>query len=131
MNLVIILPCIYYATAKYGSIGAANAMTLVLLAFLPIYYGIAARAIGLDWRDVLKIFSRPALSTLTMYLVVDFLFRGAPSSGTNLVLAIITGAALYVALAIVLWTIVGKPRNCGEAFLLDQLRSRLRRAKTA
>ncbi len=74
MNLVAVVPCIYYATVRFGSIGAADAMTLVLLVFLPLYYGIAARAIGLGFRDVLGIFARPVVSTLSMYAVVDFFF---------------------------------------------------------
>jgi PST family polysaccharide transporter len=125
--VVIVLPSTYFATVHYGAIGTANAMMLSLLFMLPVYYAVATRAIGLVWRDVFGIFARPVLSTALMYLAVEFVFGHAAPTVVQLLLAISFGGATYLFSAVVLWTLAGKPDNCGESFVLEQVKSRLRR----
>jgi O-antigen/teichoic acid export membrane protein len=126
-NLAIMLPAVYFATASYGVSGAANAMTLALTAFLPVYYTVAARRVGLGWKDVFGVFARPVVATAAMYWAVDSLFGASFATALNLSLAVLLGAVSYVSLVLLLWLMAGRPARSGESFLIEQLLQRLGR----
>jgi len=128
-NLAIILPSAYFMTLRYGPVGTANAITVAMMSFLPIYYTVAARLIGLSFRDVLGIFWRPAISTIVMYFAVDLFFGDATATAMKLISAVAAGACTYAVMMILLWTIAGRPKNCGEAYLLEQIRQRVSRTR--
>lgn len=126
-NLAVMLPAVYFATASYGVPGAAIAMTLALTAFLPVYYAVAARRVGLGWQDVLGVFGRPVVATAAMYWVVDTVFGALFATALNLILAVLLGAAIYVSLMLLLWLMAGRPAGSGESYLIEQVLHRFGR----
>ena len=69
-NAVILIPTLIFLTSSSGPEGAAWALLIVALCFLPITYGIAAKCLGLSASDIRKVFLRPAVATVLMYFAV-------------------------------------------------------------
>lgn len=125
-NAVILIPTLIVLTSRSGPEGAAWALLLVALCFLPFTYGIAAQCLGLGIRDMTQVFFRPAAATGLMYLAVwQLLEQFAPTDdtlmiGLHLGVAVMVGVCTYVISVLGLWLMAGRPDGA-ESFAIEWL----------
>ena len=127
-NAAVLIPVLITLTSMAGPEGAAWALVVVTAGFLPFTYGIAARCLGLNLRDIRRIFLRPAVATGLMYGAVKVLLeqletadRAFPIVVAHLGLAVASGVGVYVAGALGLWVAAGRPDGA-ERFAIEWVR---------
>jgi len=126
-NAVVLIPTLILLTSSSGPEGAAWALVIVALCFLPFTYGIAAKCLGLSVGDIKQVFLRPAAATGLMYLAVWYLLEQFEAIDNTFVIAAHLGVAValgvcsYVAGVLALWWMAGRPEGA-ESFAIDWLR---------
>lgn len=118
-NAVILIPTTILLSIRDGLAGTAFALLLVSLTFLPVYYGVAARQLGLSIRDISKIFARPTIATLIMYFIVSTYVGTIPPSLINMLLAALAGAVIFSLSMGFLWYASSRPEDSAEAYVIS------------
>ena len=122
VNACILLPLVAYMASTEGAIGAAKAVMLTALLFLPVYFILATVLLKLSARDLVTILMRPAAAALLMYMVVRQCLTITSIDALNLLLAASIGAITYLCTLGLLWVVMPKRSASGEAFILDRLK---------
>lgn len=116
-----------------GLVGAGWAFLIAALVTLPVQQWILKRTLDLPPIYWVRRIWRPVAAATAMYFSVTALQAALPASVTNLArllecaLVATAGAICYVAVALALWFIAGRPAG-PEQFILDRL-GRLRRRR--
>jgi len=99
----------YYAFGFAGMVyGVVTSLYLVLVADL----WIAVRIVGCRLRDLGAAVARPFVSALVMVLAVAQYLHFVPTvSIVNMLMAVTTGALVYCAALLLMWSMAGKPRG--------------------
>lgn len=128
-NAVVLIPTLIFLTYRYGVYGAAVAVLIVSLVFVPVYFIVGSRYIRITVRDIATIFFRPGISAACMYASVTALPRITAYDSANLALLAVIGALVYAACELALWSIFGRPVDSAEAYAFDAGKSLLSRSE--
>lgn len=123
-NAVTVIPFAVYFGMDRGALGVAQAVLLVAVIFLPIYFAVAIRFMHLVFNDILTILLRPTIAAVVMYWVVLHSLDITTVAIANLFLAIATGALVYPAVIFATWKIMPESPISAESFLLERYRQR-------
>lgn len=93
-HVAVLLPLVMELTSRWGAEGAALALLITALFFLPINYGIAARLLGLTIGDIGRIYFRPVIATAVMYVTVSQLLDQLGATEELLIAAIHLSVAI-------------------------------------
>ncbi len=108
-------------TNKFGAIGAAWAYIITALVVNPIQYAFVFRMIKLKVSRFLGVLARPFASTTVMYGAVYALMQWMDTTGLaqgiQLLIAVAAGGLIYLAMALALWLLAGKPEGAEQDFL--------------
>lgn len=119
VNAVILVPTTILLTIRSGVNGTAFALLIASAIFLPVYYGVASRHLGLNLRDIGSIFVRPVTGTLLMYFVVSTYFGDISPSVVNMLLAASAGVLVFVLSVTLLWFASSRPANSAETYIFN------------
>ncbi len=106
------------------SVASARGITAVVVAMLLL--GFVTRNTQVTWISMLQSLWRPVLGVLAMVLVLPTLPLNEVSVLAALIIKVACGAALYVAVVLVLWILAGRsegPERLIVATLLSRVRS--------
>jgi len=128
LYVVILIPSLIYAVQSWGILGAAWTYLAVSILTMPLSYHLVLKATHSSWVSICSIFWRPAIASIIMYFcIANYLSLFGAQSGMlvslfGLLSSMIIGAALYVIVTLLFWTLFGKP--CGsESIVLERLSS--------
>ena len=124
-NALVLLNMVWKFGWEGGALGAAQAVLLTALIFLPVYFAISMKYLYVSVRDILTIVLRPLMGAVLMYWLVTKLLRLTGISALDLLLAAGIGAVIYVSCVLLLWRIMPTASVSAEAFLLERIRERL------
>lgn len=131
--LVVYLPCLFYFSLTYGTLGAAwTHMAMSIIALIPLHFvffhltGLpAARYFGTLWR--------PAIAASGMGAVVLALQHYLPALSVALppllalIALVIAGTLSYVIFLLALWQLSGRPAGSAETTMLRVIAGKLGR----
>lgn len=123
-NAAVLIPTAIVLTSRSGPEGAALALLITALGFLPLNYGVAAKFLGLTFGDIGRIFFRPAIATAVMYAAVWQLLDHLVTTDATLVVAahlsaaIAVGVLSYAMSTLGLWVMAARPDGA-ETFALE------------
>ncbi|MFK8014864.1 MAG: polysaccharide biosynthesis C-terminal domain-containing protein, partial [Gammaproteobacteria bacterium] len=124
-NAVVLLSLVLRFAWQGGALGAAQAVLLTALIFLPVYFAISMRFLYVSVRDILTIVLRPAMAAILMYWLVTKCLRLTGLAPVDILLAAGIGAVIYVTTVLLLWRIMPAEDVCAESFILERIRERL------
>jgi O-antigen/teichoic acid export membrane protein len=126
-HVAISLPLMLVMAPARGAAGAAAALLIASIMTAPLNFALLARAIRLDWRDILAFTWRPAFGTLIMSGAL-IIVRGQLGSAHDVsaeigsvAVLVLLGIAVYVAVVLLLWWLQRRP-DSAEAWVLRRLR---------
>ena len=128
-NAAALIPSILFFMERSGVQGAAMAVLINMLIFLPIYLVVGAKYIHFNLRDTATIFLRPTIASVAMYFVVTASFFETSSDAMNLLIAAVTGALFYLCMISILWLPARRNRKSGETYLVEKALELLQRTR--
>lgn len=125
VTVVVLVPLIFWLVPRYGGIGAAWSMLICSLITAPIMFYVLLRAIDLRFVSLASVLWRPFISAGVMAAVATALYQifGAWPPFVQLAILAPVATATYIAVLLLLWRLVGRPRGA-ETMYLDWFRAR-------
>lgn len=111
-------------TSLHGAMGAAFSMLLTSVLFMPVSHIFLAKKIRIRISSCLLGCLRPALASIPMGLLINFLSTSLNPSIPNLLGTMILAAIVYVFVIGILWILAGKP-DSHEREILRFMRARI------
>lgn len=121
---------------RIGVTGAAIAVLIAAIGSTPAYMYQIRRRVGVRARTLLPVVVRPVLAAGAMLLVLHVLLPGAGTTTgfagnfMQLVLGCSVGALAYLATALALWRLAGRPAGA-EKLLVDRVRALVMQRRSA
>lgn len=132
VQIVIAFGLMFVLIPAHGGLGAAWALLAAALCAMLANYSIMIRLLHFRLADLAAVLWRPVLACLLMAAAMRALalegsgfYAGLPSL-LQLLLSVATGAVTFVAGALLLWQLAGRPAGA-ESALIELLSSRLRK----
>ncbi len=127
----LLLPLLIVGAMLDGALGAAEATLLVAAITMPVNVVVLLKIIHLRASKLFEVVWRPLAATAIMILAVNAALQFAPQANTflaylaQLLLATLSGGAVYIAAIVLLWKTTGK-RPGIEQLLLNKIAMRWR-----
>ncbi|MEM8984544.1 MAG: lipopolysaccharide biosynthesis protein [Pseudomonadota bacterium] len=122
INACIVLPTVALMASADGAVGAARAVMITTLCFLPVYFTLAFRLLRLDIFDIVNILFRPTVAAITMFVCVRQVLALTALPAINLMLAATIGAVVYLITLLLFWSIMPRTSVSGERYLFERIR---------
>jgi O-antigen/teichoic acid export membrane protein len=122
------VPALIVGATQAGAYGAAMGILLAGAIMVPVNLTIVFRRLELGFMDFIRVFWRPLLAGISMFLAVAGMERymgfGHDTWMMLIALAglVCFGAATYVLIVLVLWTLSGRPDGAERALLAQAAR---------
>ncbi len=126
--LVVLVVFLVLFSEYFGVVGAAYAALLTTLVCSPVYLHYVHRCLGVRARVIFEAVSRPLAAALVTALVLQWMMpgydakHGVAVAAAWLVGGMMAGTLLYTALALLLWTLMGRPGGA-EQVMIDRARA--------
>jgi len=121
-SAVILIPSAILLSLRFGIEGVAYAYVAANGASFTVSIFVATKVLGVRLRDLASAVIRPLASALVMLVAISELREHLTSASGQLPIllaCVCTGAFVYVASIILIWTLIGRP-NGAESFLLEK-----------
>lgn len=109
---------LFLLTFRYGAMGAAYALLVSSLLFLPISYWMLGRYIDISLGSSLRACLRPALASLPSGLLLGLVCSHWAPSLLHLIAALALALGLYLLMLALLWLVAGRPDSHEKAVFL-------------
>ena len=121
MFLLVLFPALYYFMNEHGVIGVGYAYILAHIVTVPYSMVVSKRMLKFSWPSFLETLWRPTLAVLAMYGAVYYAdaWLAGQAPILRLVLDSLIGAAVYIAVVLASWRLVGNPDGA-EQFVMDK-----------
>ena len=118
-TVALLVPLVFWLVPRWGSSGAAWSMLIVSLTMLPVMFILLRRAIDLRLRSIAAVLWRPLAAAGVMAGVATALHQSLAELPPYAQLAILAPVATvtYIAVLLLLWWAVGKPRSAETMYL--------------
>ena len=130
LNLLVLVPLLFWAIPRFGVIGAAWAILGAALIQVPINYLILLRLLRARWRDLGATLWRPAAASFIMATVIKTVeahWSSPAGPALELAMYIPLGAVAYIGTVALLWLLAGSPEG-GEMAVVRALGGRFIKA---
>jgi len=131
-GLLIFLPTLYYLVPLFGAIGAAYAILIKNIVIFPVTILVLMKQLKLTMSELSSIFYRPIISSVIMYLIVDYSLMIMTLNFENvmniffLMGFVIEGVFLFILIILFMWWLAGKP-NGAEKNLIYIISNKIKR----
>ena len=111
VHVLMTVPAIILGALKFGALGAAKALLVVLILQVPMNYVVLFRVLKLQWAEFLRVIWRPFSATIIMVAVTQSVIFYLPESDTlltnllNLSVESTVGIITYLIAVALLWKI--------------------------
>ncbi len=120
-HAMLLIPIIIIWSKSGGLEGTALALLVTYVGFLPVYYGVAARSLGMSFSNILTVFLRPVVAALLMYFFVSYAFDGKAATLLNLSLAVSSGVVVFTLAVFVMWFLSRRVATSAESYLMNMV----------
>ena len=127
LNIVILIPMLFWAVPIWGATGAALSMLIALVIQFNCYYLILMKILKLRFFQIFAVAWRPLCATFIMALIIDLTNRITILYYHNvwqLLSCVVTGMVVYVVFILYLWKLFGSPSGA-ESLILGFVKSRM------
>jgi lipopolysaccharide exporter len=134
IQLLVLLPTMYFMVEAYGTIGAAGAYAISCIAVFPFNLAMLLKDVQGRLCDFARQIWRPAVGAAIMYAVVQHrtvssTYTSSAQQFVELVYSIALGAMLYSAALLFCWAAAGRPASA-EALILSKVKDVLQRFRS-
>jgi lipopolysaccharide exporter len=131
IQVIVLVPAMYFMTGAYGTIGAAGAYAFSCIAVFPFNLAMLLKDVQGRLRDFARQIWRPAVGAAMMYAAVQHrtassIYTSTAQQFVELMYSVTLGATLYAAVLLVCWAAVRRP-DSAESLILSKLKDVLQR----
>jgi PST family polysaccharide transporter len=133
LHACILIPLLLAATPRYGLLGAATATLAYSVVGCIVTYCIFLRKTPIRLGDLVRVCWRPLIGCIALYAGVRLFVTGRThaegfvDNAVTLLAGSLIGAAIYVAVVLLLWLLAARPESAEQTLLRYASRARIAR----